>query len=252
MLNSHINKNCMKSFLKGIFSLLFVLSSILTSCSNSEEEISQLIIEAQLSGLLGEEITITGENFEPNKLQIFFDLEEAHLTYFSPTEIRFKVPRSLKRYDPMLQIINLETNEDILNAKFTLKTPKVTGYDENEITFDEKLIIHGENFDIDKDYVSVFINDEKAQILSVGHNTIECFIPYKILESNLTVKINSQLQGVISPVALKLKKPIIEILNTDEVDSFGTILKVTGMNFNPEQQYGEVYLDGVLSTYGGQ
>src|SRR5690606_32395811 len=186
----------------------------------------------------------------PNKLQVFFDLEQAYLTYFSPTEIRLRVPRSLKRYNPVLKVVNLETNENILNTTFTLKTPQINNYGASEITFDEKLIINGENFDVDKSFVEVFINNEKAQILNVNHNTIEILIPYKIFDANLEVKINAQLQSVISTTPLKIKTPIIEANLTDIIDQYGTRLKVTGLNFNPENQYGEVYLNGVLSDYG--
>ncbi len=234
----------MKLFLKILFSCTLL---IFTSCSNdSEEDATQLITESQLTGVLGQEITIVGENLEVDKLQFFFDLEEAYLTEFSSTELKIRVPRSLKRYNPELKIINLVTNETILSSNFTLLKPKITGFNSNDITFDEDLIINGENFD-DED-IEVLINNQSTKILKFDSSEIIVQIPYEINDSSLEVKIKAQLQESDINQELNLKQPVIEVVENESV-WLGSELILKGKNFNPKYQYGEIYINDLKSHF---
>ncbi len=231
--------------------LYTLLVFIILSCSSDDSKSGsiQTISNAPLEGLLGDEITLVGENLESDKLQVFFDLEEAQIISFSPTEIKVRVPRTLERFDPTLKVINLETNEDILNTQFKLKTPKVTAYSSSTITFSERLTIKGENFDINDDFIEVRINSEKAQILSVSHEEIDVYIPFKILDADLEVEVDAQLQHTTSEIDLRLKNPAMEVLLTDAVRGYNSSIQVTGVNFNPVEEFGEVFIDGLPCLY---
>ncbi|MCR8667668.1 IPT/TIG domain-containing protein [Aestuariibaculum sp. M13] len=240
----------MKLLLKDINLILCLICLVFISCDNNSEEVkSQIVTEIELSGVFDEEIAIKGENFEWDKLQVFFDLEKAPITYFSFTEIRVRVPRSLGKHNPTIRVIDLVSNEDIINQVFNLKPPKIESYSSAEITFDEKLIIRGENFDINKDYVDVRINNVKAEIFAVSYNIIEVYIPYAITDSNLKIEVTSQLQSVLSSLDLTLKRPQISKLLTENISYFGQKIMLTGANFNPDEDFGDVYVDGILCNY---
>lgn len=233
--------------------LIFILTLCLFSCSNDDNAAppEQLVTNAELNGILGEKITIEGENFMPNKLQVFFDLEKSQINFLSPELIEITVPRTLKRFNPTLKVINLTTNEDILNETFTLRAPKITGFGENNITFDETLVINGENFDIQEDFVEVYVNDEKAQLIRTNYNQLEVLIPYKITDASLTVKVKSQIQEAISTGQLTLRSPEIKNV-TNDIAWLGGNLSISGINFNPVYEFGEVFVNGVKSHFTSQ
>jgi len=237
----------MKLYLPTAF---LALTLLIISC-NKDEDIpppQQTVTNAELSGLLGGIITIKGENLEIDKLQVFFDLEKAQIHYISPKLIEVIIPRGIKRYNPIIRVINLKTNEDILKEPFVLKSPIIKGFGNEQITFDEKLIINGENFDNNKDHLEVFINDEKASIIRVGYSQLEVYIPYNIQNSKLQVKVFAQLQEVLSSAILNLKEPEIQLVNNTYV-GLGGNLDLSGVNFNPKHEFGEIYINGNLTNF---
>jgi hypothetical protein len=235
--------------------LIIILTLCLISCSKDDTPPppppEQLVTNAVLEGLLGQPILIQGENFSLEKLQVFFDLERAQINLISPILIEVVVPRTLKRPNPTLKVINLVTNKDILNTTFMLKAPKITKYSDNQITFNETLVIHGENFDVNEDDVVVYINDEKVQLLRSSFDQIEIYIPFNLKDADLKVKVKTQLQEVMSSGQLSLRAPVIEDVQNDMV-WLGGNLNISGSNFNPVEKYGEVLVNGVKSHYTAQ
>lgn len=231
--------------------ILFVLflSIVSTSCNKDDEPIPQQeILDYERSGILGGVIVIEGKNMEFNKLQVFFDLQEASIFFVSENQIEVRVPRSIERYNPVLRVINLNTNEDILNESFVLKTPKINSFESNEITFDEKLIIYGENFDDQEEYLEVFVNNEKAQVLNATQDQLEVYIPTKIMNASLDITVKAQLQTTNASPNLTLRHPEISEI-TNNIAWLGGDLYVNGANFNPKSEYGEVYINGVKSHF---
>ncbi|KAB1071347.1 hypothetical protein F6U93_01070 [Tamlana haliotis] len=233
--------------------IILMLTLHVFSCSNDDNDTppEQLVTKVELNGVLGEKISIQGENFEPNKLQVFFDLEKAQINFLSPELIEVIVPRTLERSNPTIKVINLITNKDILNENFTLRAPKISGFGGNQITFNETLVINGENFDIQKDFVEVYVNDEKAQLIHTNYDQLEVLIPHKITEASLTIKVKSQLQEAISTGLLTLRPPEIQNIINDVAWLRGN-LTISGINFNPEYEYGEVFVNGVKSHFSSQ
>jgi hypothetical protein len=238
----------MKNITKKGTLLFILLSFLLNSCSKSEEEpqyIPPTITNFSETGLLGQPIIIEIENYEEGKIQVFFDLEEAQVYSVSETEIKVIVPRSIKRYNPTLKVIDLNENKTILDKTFFLKKPSISNYSSSEITFDETLTVYGENFDIQKEFISVEVNGEIAKVLSNDYTKIEIQIPTKITKANLEIKVKSQLQETTSSLPLVLKSPIIKGLQNDEVWLSHASFTVFGENFNPNQEFGEVYVNGI-------
>jgi len=235
--------NCNKK--KLVFFVLILMSLISCSKSDGEEEyVAPTIVNFSNNGLLGQSVNIKLENFSIDKLQVFFDLEKAQIEYLSDEEIKVVIPRTIKRSNPTLKIIDLVTNETILSEGFLLKTPNITHYSTDKASFDENFIIYGENFDVDKSSVLVTINGENAQIVNSEFDKIEVKIPNAVKKSDLEVNVKAQLQEVKSNLALTLRPPVISTIDNKDL-WIGSQLTIDGENFNPDNSLGEAYINGV-------
>ncbi|MEW2922693.1 IPT/TIG domain-containing protein [Muricauda sp. ANG21] len=227
----------------GIFALFLISILVFQGCSKSDsDEDPSPSFSSLPRALLGEEIEIDGQGFELGKLQIFFDNEESTINYVTDKKIKVRVPRTLERYNPTVRIVDLNTNKNILEETFFLKEPVITGFDKPEISFDEVLVIEGENFDSSENYVEVEVNGERAQVRNASYNQIEIIIPTNISKSELNVMVTAQLQEVGSNAPLKLTEP--EILATTDVFWTGSELVISGTNFNPDRNIGKIFVDG--------
>jgi hypothetical protein len=237
----------MNTLNKKIFILLISLTFILISCSSSSEEtkyVPPTLVNFPETGLLGQPVKIQIENFQVDKLQVFFDSEEAEVNYVSNSEISVVVPRTIKTNTPTLKVIDLNENKTILEKTFSLKKPIISTYSSDNITFNETFTIYGENFDVLKDFILVTVNNEIATVINTDYNKIEIQIPNKIKTSNLEIKVKAQFQEATSALPLNLKSPAIFGINNSTA-WIGTLLYVFGENFNPNQELGEVYINGV-------
>jgi hypothetical protein len=235
----------MKQYLRFIGCVLLFLTFIFSSCSSDSEDSSAVIIDYPEQGLLGQAITIQ-LNYVPEggNIQVFFDQEETDVNYLSETEISVVVPRSITTNTPQLKIIDLVTNETILNSTFSLKTPIINSYSVNEITFNQILSIYGENFDVIEDDIKVYVNNKLADIISANYNEVQLMIPFAISNSNLQIKVVAQRQEVNSNIGLQLSSPVISSVTSPTAWITGQLI-VTGSNFNPNDQFGQVFLNGV-------
>lgn len=240
----------MKFYKDSLVVLFALLSFVFNSCSSTEDAqyVPPTLVNFQETGLLGQPVSIELKNFEADKLQVFFDMEEARIEESSENGITVIVPRTIKRNNPTLKIIDLNENKTIVEKTFLLKKPIVSSYSSESATFNETLTVYGENFDTDKDFISVFVNDEKAVIVNNDYNKIEIQIPTKITKANLEVKVKSQLQETTSSVALALKAPIIKSIRNSSV-WLQTYLYINVENFNPDSSLGELFINGVPSNY---
>lgn len=230
---------------KSISLILILLTFILNSCSSEEPKyVPPTLVNFPETGLLGQSIVIEVENVEIGKLQVFFDSEEAQVNYVSDKEIMVIVPRTIKTNTPTLKVIDLNENKTILNKTFSLKKPVISTYSKDKITFNETFTIYGENFDILKDFITVSVNNENATIVNVAYNKIEIQIPTKIKTANLEIKVKAQLQEVTSTLPLLLESPMISGINNSSA-WLGSQLIVFGKNFNPNLEFGEVFIDDI-------
>ena len=224
------------------FFLLLII--VFNSCSDDTDYVPPTLDNFPTTGLLGQSLLIQVQNIEPNQIQVFFDSEEAEVNYVSEEEIMVVVPRTITTNTPTLKVIDLNENKTILNETFSLKTPTISSYSIDNVTFNETLTLLGENFDILDDFVSVTVNNKNATIINVAYDKIEIQIPTEITASELQVKVRAQLQEVTSTLPLHLKNPLINgIQNTTAWIT--SQLTVNGQNFNPNYEFGEVYINGI-------
>lgn len=196
------------------------------------------------SGLLEQELVIAIENAGTEELEVSFDSNVASLLRISEDSISVTVPRTITRYNPTLRIIDLNTNDTLLQKTFTLKKPEITGYNAEEVTFGESFKISGANFDVRPEFVSVLVNDKVANIINVTHNEIELQLPEAITTAELEIKVKAQLQETTSTLPLRLKSPIITDIESEVAWINGEFV-VNGQNFNPDAEFGEVFINGI-------
>lgn len=241
----------MFKFLKYTF--LVIILTFNASCEEEDikENQNQNVTLFDNKGILGQYITIEGQNFEQGKVRVLFDQIVAEIQYSSPQLVFAKVPRNLERYNPTLKVVNLDDNTELLNSNFQLETPEIYSFSESSITFNEELIIHGNFFDEDIDYVTVKINGKEANIVETSLDHIIVIIPTDIDSSDLQVSIKAQLQQVESNLNLTLKAPQITAYEDDEGAEITGLYSflVNGVNFNPDPEYGEVYINGIQSEF---
>lgn len=235
----------MKSINNSIATTFFLLISIVfNSCTDDTNYVPPTLDNFPTNGLLGQSLLIQVQDLEPNRIQVFFDLEEAEVNYVSDEEIMVVVPRTITTNTPTLKVVDLNENKTILNTTFYLKTPIISSYSSDNITFNETLTLFGENFDILNDFVSVTVNNKNATIINVAYDKIEIQIPSEITTSELQIKVRAQLQEVTSTLPLHLKNPLInDIQNTTAWIT--SQLTVNGQNFNPNYEFGEAYINGI-------
>lgn len=238
----------MKVINNSIATTFFLILFIFCSCTEDKNYAPPTLVNFPTTGLMGQPILIQVENLQPGKLQVFFDSEEAEVNYVSDQEIMVIVPRTITTNTPTLKVIDLNENKTILNTTFSLKTPVISSYDIDNVTFNETFIIHGENFDILDDFVSVTVNNKNATIINVAYDKIEIQIPNEITTSELQIKVRAQLQEVTSTLPLHLKTPVITGIQNN-VAWITSELIVSGQNFNPNFEFGEVYINGILCYF---
>ncbi|UPT70182.1 MAG: IPT/TIG domain-containing protein [Flavobacterium sp. JAD_PAG50586_2] len=234
----------MKQLIRFISSGLFFLLLSLSSCSTDSENSPVTVIDYPEQGLLGQPIVIQLNHIPPGNLQVFFDLEEAEISYLSETSIRVVVPRSITTHTPILKVIDLVTNETILDTTFSLKTPVITGYSVNQVTFNQVFSIYGDNFDELEDDIKIYVNNQLAEIVATNYHEVQLAIPYAISNSNLQIKVEAQRQEVNSTIGLQLKSPVISAVASPTAWITGQLI-IAGSNFNPNEQFGQVLLNGV-------
>ncbi|MCF6133169.1 IPT/TIG domain-containing protein [Flavobacterium wongokense] len=233
----------MKQFLR-IIRLVFLFGILMLQSCSTDDGMATTVVTYPETGLLGKEVTIELNYVHFGDLQVFFDLEEAQVTYVSHTEIKAVIPRTITNHTPRLKIIDLVTNETILDETISLKTPVINGYSQNQVSYNTVFSIYGENFDELSNDVKVYANNQPAQIISTNYNEIQVMLPTNITSSNIQIKVNAQRQDVVSTIGLQLRNPVISAVASPTAWIRGQLV-VTGDNFNPNYEYGEVWVNGV-------
>ncbi len=230
------------------FLILTLFFCCILACQKEDDPSNASVTSFNESGLLGGTIQIKGSNFEVGMIQVFFDLEQAQVSIVSNTMLEVTVPRTLERFNPVLKVIDLRTNTTVLENNFLLKMPKIISYSNNNVTFGESFTINGENFDVDKSFVKVTVNNIPATLLESQYDHLVINIPTDIDNHELEIKVTAQLQEIISGIPLSLKNPVINEVVQDEIYIGGT-LEVSGANFNPDYKKGKVFINDIPTYF---
>ena len=186
-------------------------------------------------GLLGDPINIFGTDLIADSLKISFQDSYTNSYQISNDTIATIVPRELYDFKVPIKLFNINNDSLYYNGDFSLRAPKISGVENNEVRFGEYIWVYGENFDIDSDYLKAFINEEEVSLGKVSYDSIQLFIPNNLDSQSLDVKINAQLQEVSSNNLMTLKTPTFSY--SSNKTSIGSLLTLNGDNFNPDIEY---------------
>ncbi|GAA0728496.1 hypothetical protein GCM10009430_37720 [Aquimarina litoralis] len=205
-------------------------------------------IEIPENGIFNELVKIKGENIILDSLKFYFD-DIPVFEFYQPQEdsISLKIPRNLEKINSnfLIYVKTGERDSLIASKSFSLRPPKINGVNKSATTFGEAITAYGEDFDT-TEFTEIYVNDEKAEILSSSKDSIQFIIPNEILTNNLTLKVNAQLQEDILDNSLNLKEP--EIIQIFDKVHIGDRITIKGKNFNLTPEYSKVILNNELEA----
>jgi hypothetical protein len=107
--------------------------------------------------------------------------------------------------------------------------------------------VYGENFDNDRSYIHVFLNDSEVWGTNFSFDAFKMVVPNDTQQKKLSIKVNAQLQKDCKQDDLELQKPIIQSFPS-EVLIGSNSHKLEGQYFNPESKYSKITINDNLDT----
>lgn len=241
--------------LSYIFCFLSIYSCVrieVTEESNIEEDLPPekyipTNLNAQKDGLLGQGIYIKGQDFFLDSLSFYFDTTPAFGALKNEDTLIVTVPRELSEVESVFSIRTRSKDSLLYSSSFKLRKPFISHFSKSDITFGEWVWIYGKNFDSNRDYISVYLNDNKTFPSRFHYDSLEIQIPNNLNKQELSVKIQSQLQETTNISVLKLKEPKINSFSSEVF--VGSIEVLKGEYFNPDSNYSKILINDEIETY---
>ncbi|TYA56364.1 Kelch repeat-containing protein [Formosa maritima] len=233
----------------------FILVILLSGCSNDDSNIEDENPDHYLPsnirvpdrGVFDEDISITGNNLFRDSLRISFDNHIVSAYQASTDTIKVRVPRNLDRFNPTINIRNVN-NDSLLSAtEFQLRAPTISHPEKELVKFSELIWIYGENFDTSSNFITATLNDIEVPIYQATHDSIQIMIPNNIGNRIIDLKINAQLQETMINNIMQLKFP--EITFAPQSTGIGDHLTLKGDNFNPDLALGSITINNEIEAH---
>ena len=176
-----------------------------------------------------------------NSIKVLFNNYEARITKLESKKITCEVPYFDKS---IISDIKIKYFGKILNTAlhFELATPKIQSVSKREVTFNDEVIINGENFETGNNTnVKVLIDNIVANITQKTKTELTVKIPNGVTSIAPKIKVISNLQETTASDLLVMKLPQINSYPL-QANVFDEIVLI-GENFNPEAYKNKVYFD---------
>ncbi|WP_397446628.1 IPT/TIG domain-containing protein [Polaribacter sp. R77954] len=180
------------------------------------------------------------ENINLSDVEVFFNDKKASILSFEDNALVCEVPYFDKNPTANIKINYLGSNSPT-ELTFTLSKPEITSITPAEVTFRDKITILGQNFSKDINYLKVYINDIKCDVVINSATDIEVTIPDELNSATLGVRLESNLQEISQSGALTLKKPTISLVPKNI--NIKELMTIEGANFHPIGYNTKVFLD---------
>ena len=143
-------------------------------------------------GVIGDTITITGQNFRPN-MEVKFNQVSARIYQSDRLSARVIVPASGSAQATIS--VTFDGLSVIAEQKFIYAKAEVTGLSANYGVIGDTILINGKKFGYQKDAVYVFFGVEVATVLEVDNTSIKLIVPASGGRTSLpvTVRVDGQL-----------------------------------------------------------
>jgi hypothetical protein len=202
-------------------------------------------------GTWGDTVVIHGKNFSGQ--QRFNEVEFAGLasTVVSSNDstIKFIVPNDVPEKSVKIKVKVLQY-EGESSAWFTLIGPVITGISPLNGTFGDIVTIAGQNFSTGANKNLVVFNEFTAEIVEATGTQLKVRVPSAIRAKENVVTVTSRLLSASGTQKFTINAPVIISVTPTELTA-GSIVHVTGNNFNPTLSGNKVFLDGATATVEG-
>ena len=173
---------------------VFVTASGITTYKiNGFQYLKPVITDFSLTQtVIGDTITITGQNFRPN-MEIRFNQVRAKIYQSDHSSARVIVPACQSTSADISVTVDGLTG--IAEQKFIYAKAEVTGLSADYGVIGDTILIYGKNFGYQKDAVSVFLGVQSATVLDVNNLSIKVIVSASGGKTSLpvTVRVDGQL-----------------------------------------------------------
>jgi hypothetical protein len=199
-------------------------------------------------GHLGEKVVIYGKNFGTNSFytRVKFGNTFPETYYVVDTAISVKVPTTLPSDKMQLTVTVFDKST---GTSFELYTPEIHKITPEKATFRDIITVQGAHFDTIPSQNEVWLGDIKAIPISSTRDEIKFIVPDDLQVGKTVVKINSQVQEVISEQFFSLLQP--EIFEFPACANSDTHLEIKGDNFHPNFNQNRVFFGDTEATIIG-
>jgi hypothetical protein len=180
-----------------------VLISATFSCKDDNDDKKPAVIKIQSvspeSGVYGDAITISGENFKATGNVVKFNNVTATIVSQDGQTIVVLVPE-----DATTGKISVETSQasGTSSTDFTVLTPSITGLSTWIGSAGLSILIEGQNFGSAPEFNSVQFNGAEATILDAQSNTLEVLVPDNATTGSVEVQVGSQSATTTEPFTI--------------------------------------------------
>jgi hypothetical protein len=194
-----------------------------------------------LAGPAGTLVTITGANFPEGTTTVSFNGVNASIVSASKTQLVVKVPNSQERgYQSGVVHSN---GFDIHYFSFYFSLASISGINPSTGTFSDIITITGKGFSNSFWGNAVYFDGHQAQVIEGNSTTIKVMVPHSLASasSKITVYADGDLAESAEPFILKA--PTFDF--SPKSGTFGTLVTLSGDNFNPISYYNQVFFGDV-------
>lgn len=204
-------------------------------------------------GHIADTLTIHGHFFKDPNYQTFvlFSDVKASILLVNDSMIQCTVPSYIKTVS---SVIKVQINNRIGRYEsFTLYKPSLITIDPLVSLIGDTITISGDHFDISSYRNNVFFNDIKATVIKSQRQELKVIVPSNIELPRFRIRVNTQLQDVISNQTFTLAPPEIDLI-TPLTATFRNELTITGRNFDFEISRNKVFFGDVQAqiTYANR
>lgn len=185
-----------------------------------------------LSGFVKDTVHIRGENFSnrPENVKVMFGDKTGELIQVSDTLLVTRVPAALAT-ELCVVSVTIAGNSGESPEKFRLIPPQTKAVSASEVAPGDTLTISGSNFNLNPQFLQVFLNNEACILVGNTADEIKVVVPFfRPTSDQVSLKVVSSNLAATHSQPLTYLKPVITALEARTNISIGDTLRLKGKN----------------------
>lgn len=191
---------------------------------------------------LGDTISINGKYFGQDGFysNVYFNNKNTQVLSRNDSLITCIVPSDL---DNSTFSITISANEKSDSIEYSLYTPVIESFSSLNGTFRDTISIFGNHFDIDKNRITIELNDLSPEITYASRTQIDFVIPDELNDSLSSIRLFSQVQWIENSDEFQLLAPIIDGIPSCTFTDRSLLIE--GAYFHPILERNTVYIENI-------